>query len=192
LIMAAALDPFIPNPQVRERFHVFVEAPPVVVMEVAEEFDVQSLRVVRGIFRARERLMRSSPQAPRQPKGLRAEMLELGWAVLTERRGELLVCGATCQPWQADVRFRPLGAAEFATFSEPDQVKIAWTLEAQAEGKVRTRFVHETRAIGTDAGAREKFRRYWRWARFGIIGIRLVLLPAIRRGAEKQWQASVA
>jgi hypothetical protein len=44
--------------------------------------------------------------------------------------------------------------------------------------------------VATDAGARLKFRRYWRWARFGIVAIRLLLLPAIRRAAERRWAAS--
>jgi hypothetical protein len=29
--------------------------------------------------------------------------------------------------------------------------------------------------------------RYWRWARFGIIAIRLFMLPAVRREAERRW-----
>ena len=39
--------------------------------------------------------------------------------------------------------------------------------------------------MATDAGASDKFRRYWRFARFGIIAIRLLILPAIRRDAER-------
>lgn len=42
--------------------------------------------------------------------------------------------------------------------------------------------LEETRAQGWGA----RFRRYWRWARFGIIGTRLVLMPAIRREAERR------
>jgi hypothetical protein len=69
-------------------------------------------------------------------------------------------------------------------------VKIAWTLEAESLGSAVTRFAHETRAMATDAGARIRFRRYWRWARFGIVGIRLLLMPAIRRAAERRWVAA--
>jgi hypothetical protein len=42
--------------------------------------------------------------------------------------------------------------------------------------------------VATDAPARARFRRYWRWARFGIVSIRLLLLPAVRRAAERQWR----
>jgi hypothetical protein len=78
-------------------------------------------------------------------------------------------------------------AGEFASYREPDQVKIAWTLEAEELSAEATRFAQETRAVATDEEARRKFRRYWRWARFGIIAIRLLLLPEIRRVAERRW-----
>jgi hypothetical protein len=45
----------------------------------------------------------------------------------------------------------------------------------------------ETRAAATDETARTSFLRYWRWARFGIVSIRRLLLPAIRRAAEARW-----
>ena len=91
------------------------------------------------------------------------------------------------QPWLADVKFTAIAPQEFAAYAEPDQVKIAWTLEAEELAPDLTRFAQETRAVATDAEARAKFRRYWRWARFGIVAIRLLLLPAVRREAERRW-----
>jgi hypothetical protein len=41
--------------------------------------------------------------------------------------------------------------------------------------------------VATDAPSRRRFMRYWRWARFGIVAIRLFMLPAVRREAELQW-----
>jgi hypothetical protein len=66
-------------------------------------------------------------------------------------------------------------------------VKIAWTLEAWPIAPGVTRFAQETRAVATDRASRGKFMRYWRWARFGIIAIRLLMLPAVRRAAERRW-----
>jgi hypothetical protein len=68
-------------------------------------------------------------------------------------------------------------------------VKIAWSLEAIETAPNVTRFAQETRAVATDAVARAKFLRYWRWARFGIVAIRLLMLPAVRREAERRWAA---
>lgn len=185
------LDEFIPVPDARERYAVEVAAPAAVVFRAAEQFDLQSIRLIRAIFALRATLMRARTP-PRKPQGFLAEMRDLGWGCLASRPGELFIGGATCQPWQAEVRFRPLPASDFAAFAEPDQVKIAWTLEARALGPARTRLTTETRAVATDPQARLKFRRYWRWARFGIIPIRWLLLPAIRREAEHQWRVEHA
>jgi hypothetical protein len=181
------LERFVPHPDVRERFETTIRAPADLVMEVAAQFDMQSLPAVRFIFWLRERLTRAAPSAPRKPQGILDETKSLGWGVLAEQPGRFVVCGATCQPWLANVVFSTLAPDEFTTFAQRDQVKIAWTLEAVEIGRDTTRFGQETRAVATDEQARIKFRRYWRWARFGIVAIRLLMLPAVRRVAEERW-----
>jgi hypothetical protein len=184
--MVLPLDRFLPTPDVRERFDTRVAAPPGVVMAAASGFDMQSIGLVRAVFRLREALMGGSPRAgPRLTRGFVEEAKALGWGVLAEEPERLIVCGAVCQPWLANVRFTAIPAERFATYAEPNQVKIAWTLEATPEPSGGTRFSHETRAQATDIEARRRFLRYWRWARVGIVGIRLLLLPAIRREAER-------
>lgn len=181
------LDRFIPHPEARERFEVCVRAPASLVMEVACNFDMQSLPVVKAIFWLRERALRSESPAPRKPQGILEETRALGWGLLAEQPGTFVACGAACQPWHANVTFSPVAPAEFLAYATPGQVKIAWTLEAHAQGPALTRFAQETRVAATDGHARTLFRRYWRWARFGIISIRLLMLPAIRREAERRW-----
>ena len=183
---SSPLDPFIPRPDVAERFTTTVRAPADVVFDVACTIDLQSLPLVRAIFRMREILMRAKPPAPRRPQGFLAELRSIGWGILVEEPGRRVVGGAACEPWNADVIFQPIPREEFAAYAEPRRVKIAWTLEADSLGPARSRFATETRVVATDAEARERFRRYWRWARFGIVAIRLLLLPAVRRVAERR------
>ena len=74
------LDPFIPAPDVAERFATRIKAPASLVFEVACGIDLHSLSLVRGIFWLRERLMGVTPPAsPRKPQGLLRELLGLGW-----------------------------------------------------------------------------------------------------------------
>ena len=181
------LDQFIPNPDVRERFETLARAPAPLVMEVARNFDMQSLPLIRLIIRARERILGTSGASPRIPRGIVEETQSQGWGLLVEEPGRLLACGATCQPWLGNVTFTAIPPGDFAAFDEPQQVKIAWTLEVEPLGPHLTRFSNETRAVATDAVARARFRRYWRWSRFGIVAIRLLLLPAVRREAERRW-----
>jgi len=67
-------------------------------------------------------------------------------------------------------------------------VKIAWTLETDEIGSERARLATVTRAVATVTDARARFRRYWRWARSGILPLRWLLLPAIGRAAERRWR----
>ncbi len=186
----ALLDRFIPYPDIRERFEVRIRAPAALVMEVAGAFDMQSVPAVRAIFWLRDLLLGTAGTASRVPAGILDETRRLGWGVLAEQPGRFVVCGAHCQPWLADVRFTALPPGEFAAYAVADRVKIAWTLEAEALAPELTRFAQETRAVATDDAARHRFRRYWRWARFGIVGIRLLMLPAVKRAAERRWAAA--
>jgi len=189
--MLSPLEPFIPTPDVRERYAVTVRAPAPLVYRVARDFDMQSVPLVRAIFRLRELIM-GSRRGTRVAAGFLDELQALGWQCLLERPGELFVGGATCQPWLADVVFRPVPPEHFASFAEPNQVRIAWTLETHAQGPGLTQLVSETRAAATDEAARRRFRGYWRWARVGIYSIRWLLLPAIRRESERRQQEGSA
>ena len=181
------LERFIPHPDVRERFETTIQAPAGMVMDVAGQLDMQSLPAVKLIFRLRERLTRATRVVPREPQGILEETRALGWGLLAEQPGRFVVCGATCQPWLANVAFSAVAPDQFLAYAQPGQVKIAWTLEATEIGPGLTRFGQETRAVATDEQSRIRFHRYWRWARFGIIAIRLLMLPAIRRAAERRW-----
>ncbi|HSG32954.1 MAG TPA: hypothetical protein VLA37_00350 [Sphingomonadaceae bacterium] len=187
---AAVLDRFVPRPDAGGRHEITIHAPAEVVLDVARNFDMQSIPMIRAIFWLRAKVLGARMPAARPATGLVSEMLGLGWGCLTEEAGHFFVAGAACQPWQADVVFSPIAPEQFATYAEPDQVKIAWTLEAEALGPALTRFATETRVVATDDQARKKFRRYWRIFGIGIVMIRRLLLPALRREAERQWQAA--
>jgi hypothetical protein len=185
-VSSALLDRFIPHPEVRERFETSIRAPASLVMEVASSFDMQSLPVVKAIFWLRERVMRGDRPATRISQGILEETRALGWGLLAEQPGAFhLWCFLPTLVCERHVH--SLAPTDFLALATPGQVKIVWSLEAHALGPAVTRFAQETRVIATDEHARTLFRRYWRWARFGIITIRLLMLPAIRREAERRW-----
>lgn len=189
--MESPLDQFIPVPDVSERFERRIKAPADMVMRIACNFDMQSILLIRSIIRLRKFILGGTPDR-RRSVGLLEETRGLGWGTLVEEPGHLLVCGATCQPWFGDVKFTACPANEFAAYSEADQVKIVWSLETEDIEPNVTLFIHEVRATATDAEARRRFMNYWYWARFGIVAIRYLLLPAIRREAEREWQSIAA
>ena len=180
------LDALMPVYDVADRHSIEITAPPDVVIAAAREQRFDSSRIIRGIFQARQRILRGqNPPAPPQP--MLESMKAIGWVVLAERPGRELVLGAATKPWVANPVFRSIPPAEFAAFAEPDYVKIVWTLRADPAPGGST-FFTETRAVATDDAARTKFRRYWSLLSPGIVAIRLALLPGLKAAAERAWQ----
>lgn len=189
-IARRAIEQFIPAWDVRTCHETIVQAPAATVFAVAEHFDLQAIPLVRAIFWLREKIMAASNSPPRRPAGLVAETKSLGWGELARQPGRELVMGAVTQPWVADVRFTAVPPDDFLGYAESGRVKIVWTLEAMPIEPTLTLFRTETRVRATDMAAREKFLRYWRFARFGIFVIRWLHLPALRRAAELQHRMS--
>jgi hypothetical protein len=184
------IESFISYADVAESHEIVVRAPADLVFDVARNLDLLSLPIVSAIFRLREKLFRSKSEPRSHRQGLVAETMALGWGVLVERPHRELVVGAVTQPWVGDVKFRPIPPEQFASFAEPDLVKIAWTLEVDPVERGLTRFRTQTRVLATDENARRKFRRYWRLTGAGIILIRWLANRAIRRESEGRVRSS--
>jgi hypothetical protein len=185
---ARLIERFIPRADRGGRHETLVRAPADLVFDVACNFDLRSSPVARAIFWLRGKLLRARPAPRRRPAGLLAETTELGWGMMAFRPDRELVMGAVTQPWLADVAFRAVPPEDFAAFAEPEMVRIVWTLEAEPLGPALTRFRTETRVAATDEAARRKFQRYWRVFGIGILMIRLLMLPKLRREAERRYR----
>jgi hypothetical protein len=185
------IDRFIPRAEHGGRHETLIRAPADLVFELAWNADMQAHPLARAIFWLRQKLLRAEA-APRAARGLVAETTGLGWGMLALRPSRELVMGAATRPWEANVVFRSVPPEQFAAFAEPGMVKIVWTIEAEPVEPALTRFRTETRVEATDEAARVKFRRYRRFFGIGIVLIRLVLLPRLRREAERQYRAASA
>jgi len=181
------LDQLLPQYDVCERHAIRVAAPADVTLAAAKDFELESSRIVRAIFKGRELILRSSPDETQRPKGLLEQMKSIGWAVLAETPHEI-VMGAVTRPWDANPVFRGIAPAEFAAFAEPGYVTIAWTLRADPADDGGSTFRTETRAVATDADARRKFRWYWSFLSPGIILIREAMLRPVANAAERAWR----
>jgi hypothetical protein len=180
------LDRFMPRYDVVDRHHVHVAAPAALTLSVARGMDLQQSMVVRAIIASRGLLLGATAEDRPRPQAFMTEMQSLGWGVLADVRGREVVAGAVTKPWQADVTFRSLPPDEFAAFSEPDYVKIAWTLRADEVNATESILRTETRAIATDLGARRKFRWYWAFLSPGITLIRWAAFEPVKREAERR------
>jgi hypothetical protein len=182
----ALLDRFMPVYEVAERHHVRVHAPCDVTMAAASEMDLQQSWIVRSIFKGREWIMRSESASEPQTRSFLEQVRALGWGKLAEVAGREIVMGAVTQPWLPNVVFRSMPPEQFASFNDPDYVKIAWTLRVDPINPIESAFRTETRVQCTDATARAKFRRYWSFASPGIILIRWISLSLVKHEAERR------
>lgn len=184
------LDRFMPQYEVTERHVVRVDAPAALTYAAARDLGFSRAPLVRAIFalRALPARLRDGAGAHAAPAGrsLVEETQALGWRVLYEEAGRILVMGAYTRPWEAEVTFHGLPADEFAAFDEPGFAKIVWTLEAAPLGPGRSRFVTRTRVATTDPVSRSRFRRYWSLLSPGILTIRRASLGMVRREAERR------
>ena len=174
---------FIPRSDVSDHHEIVIAAPADLVFFDATRLDLQSLPMVRLIFRIRGWLLGDTFEPPRKPLGIVADTMVLGWGLLAHTPCRTIVMGAVARPWTRNVTFRAIPPDEFAAFAEPDYVKIVWTLDAKPIGARRTLFRTETRVEATDAASRRKF--FWYWMAFGS-GIRFIrwnMLRALRRTA---------
>jgi hypothetical protein len=186
------LDRFMPGYEIVERHHVRVAAPAAVTLAAAREQDLLQLPLAHAIFRAREVVLGATPADRPLPRGLMDAVLALGWGVLADVPDREVVVGAVTKPWEPDVTFHARPPDEFASFSAPGFVKIACTLRADPIDEVTSVFRTETRAVATDAAARERFRRYWAFFSPGIGLIRRLSLQPLRRDAERRARADVS
>jgi hypothetical protein len=182
------LDRFMPEYDVVDRHRIGVAAPASVTLAVAREMDLLQMPVARAIFKGREVIFGADPDERPMPRGLLPAALSLGWVVLAEITDHKIVVGAVTRPWEANVTFRSIAAEDFVPFAEPRYVKIVWTLRADPIGPSTSIFRTETRAVATDAEARNLFRWYWAFLSPGIFLIRRLSLGPLKAEAERRAQ----
>lgn len=191
---AAASDPLLdalmPRVDVAERHEIVVNAPADVTYAAARDLELSRSPIIRLILAARTLPSRlgGEPEPTAHPVGIVDETLALGWGVLTETPGRLIVMGAVTKPWEGVVTFHAVPPQEFPRFHQPGFAKIIWTLEADPLGPSRSIARTRTRVVTTDPESRRLFRRYWAVFSPGIVlirheGLRLVKADAERRAA---------
>jgi hypothetical protein len=174
---------FMPTRDLVEVHRIRVHARPAATYHAMMEVDLQHSTLIRTIFRSRE-LMLGAGRGERRNLPFIPELLQIGWGILDSAPGRALTVGAVTQPWKANVVFHSMPAAEFATFAEPDHVKILVIFAVDSLAPAESEFRTETWVLTTDAGARAKFRRYWSVFSPGILLIRHEALKLVKRHAE--------
>jgi hypothetical protein len=188
------LDQHLPRFDFVERHEVKVAAAPATAFAAVRRAELAggpltrsllALRALPGaVVAPRETARRFLRRGGRRLPATLGALASAGFVLLGEEPDREVVLGIIGRFWTASGGVRPLVAAEFARFDEPGWAKAAWNFRVDpADG--RATVSTETRVLCTDPRTRRAFRRYW-WIIRPFSGlIRIEMLRAVRREAER-------
>ena len=184
------LDRFLPEYQFSETHEARVRAPMEAVVKAIHEVSLADMPVAVVLLRIRAAAGGRFHSSPPDPRPLLDTMLQPGSGFLpldTADPGELVVgmAGFVHKPKP------PVTTPEqFAAFTEPGGIRVAFNLRAVPEVGGVIRLSTETRCLANGDDARRTFARYWRIIYPGSAIIRRVWLDAIIARAEHGAHAS--
>jgi hypothetical protein len=108
-----------------------------------------------------------------------------GFVILGENPGRELLLGTAGRFWGARGALCHIDATSFSTFNEPGAAQAAWNFAVRPLVGDKTVLTTETRVRCVDMSGRRRFRVYWTFIRPFSGLIRLVMLRAIKRAAER-------
>lgn len=182
---AATLADLLPAPHFSERHARRIAAPPPAVWAALHELRLGDLRVSNALMGVRSLPARLTGAGT--SRMLTGRLLDGGPVpVLASDPGRAVVAGGVMQPWKlfGGEDPPPLDVAGLKAFDTPGWVKVGidFVLEPDRGG---TTLRTETRVVATDARTRARFGLYWLFVRLGSGVIRLDMLRAVARHAER-------
>jgi hypothetical protein len=179
------LDQVLPTPRLLELDGVDLSAPPARVWQLLRHEDLATSPLIQALFALRElprRLRGEHTKLGLRLDDLRSSAETPGFQLLAEDASRELVVGAIGKVWQAQIPFVHVeGARQYADFTTPGFVKVAWALRVLPRGQSDCRVEIEVRVDATDEESWQKFKRYFLLVGPGSHFIRRTLLGSLAR-----------
>jgi len=187
-VPGALIQHFAPDPQERTTQHVPVDADPgtsYAAIRSANLVNVPVTRILSEVAWVPVELAARLRRGRNAALGHTAHLEDMladdsPWTLLDEEPGVELVLGILWKPPSGAER---RDAGEFAAFSEPGIVKVAWSHSVIPYG-TGSLLVAETRTVATDATARRRFGAVWPVVGPFAAVARRGVLQAMREHAE--------
>jgi hypothetical protein len=168
-------DRYLPKFHFKETHRISIEAAPEKIYPIVRNLDFRNSPIIRILF-----FLRGMPAKMMSLEGLNKAKFKL----LEEKAGEEMIVGLIGQFWKANGNLQDFNPKLFGDFEEMHFAKATWNFSLQrANGK--TILETETRICCPDNDTRRKFSRYWFFIRPFNGLIRMEMLRAVRRQAEK-------
>lgn len=164
--MRMMLDQVIPRPRLLQINHADVAARPERVWLLLRHGELAHSALLRALLAVRtlpERLAGKPAGASLRIDQLRSSGKHPGFQLLLEEPLRELVVGAIGKVWRAAIPFVHVAhASDYAAFTEPGYIKVAWALRVRPRGERDSRVELELRVDATDDASWPKFQKYFR------------------------------
>ncbi len=163
MTIMAAIDRFLPCPQLHDVDYVDVGAPRSRTWEAMRHLDFGRSPVVRALFALRtvpDRL--HDRQVVDSSWGIDdITANKSGFQILDELTETSITVGAIGKVWKPEIEFAPIPTDRFAAFDQPGWIKVAWELRCEPRGEAVTRVSVDLRVTATDPDSWRRFRKYF-------------------------------
>ena len=180
------LDEWAPDPDASEVHAITIAAPEETVYralwttDFADTYVVKSLLALRSLPAALTGGRKPSPNAITLKS-----VVDAGFGRLAEDPGREIVLGVSGRFWRPTGNLEPFDLESFSRPVAPGMARAAWSFRVTPGPDGRTILSTETRVTCGDGASRAKFLAYWTVIRPFSGLIRILMLKAIKRTAER-------
>jgi hypothetical protein len=182
------IDDFLPAYDVSEYHEIDIRAPRQRVYEAVSNLNMSRSKIVRLLLalRGMPALLRRTNHSAKEPGFNLAGLLRSGFVLLGKEPQKELLLGLVGKFWKPIGKIQKIRADEFQTFNEKGFAKATWNFAIDEKSPDKIRLSTETRVLCLDDASRWRFRFYWTFIRPFSGLIRMEMLRAIRKEAEKK------
>ena len=177
------IDKYLLDFHYSEKHSISILSDRLTISSLLENFDFRESKIIRVLF-----WLRGMPS-----KSVSVKSLTKGGFIELERvQDDEIVIGLIGQFWKANGNLQKFEPLEFITFDKPNFLKGAWNFKIDQKEVNSCSLSTETRVFCTDGISKRRFSKYWFVVKPFSGLIRMEMLRAIKKSAERKYQLTKA
>jgi hypothetical protein len=175
------IDKYLSDFHYNEIHSVSIVSDRFIISSLLENFDFRDSWIIRTLF-----WLRGMPSS-----NISIKRLTEGSFIELERiQNAEIVVGLIGQFWKSNGNLQKFEPQEFITFNKPDFLKAVWNFKIVPQENNSCILSTETRVFCTDLNSKRRFSRYWFLVKPFSGLIRMEMLRAIKKSAERKYRVS--
>jgi hypothetical protein len=181
------IDDFLPAYDANEYHELEIGAPLERVYQAALNLNLSGSKMVRLLLALRGMtvLLRRNAKSAADPCFNLDGLLQSGFVLLAKEPQKEFLLGLVGKFWKPGGNILKIDAEDFQAFDKKGFAKAVWNFAIDEKAPDKTRLSTETRVLCLGSSSRWRFRVYWLFIRPFSGLIRMEMLRAIGREAEK-------